>query len=315
MADIYMHSRLSEEVTKELKDDLNQGLVYLGAQGPDPLYYNFFRKTAKDFRFYADRMHDTNTRLLFKNMISYVKSHLTKDTYSFLVGFICHYALDVSIHPYVYHNVGVYNKKLPSTHSYRGLHLKFERSIDAALIMKEQGIPSRKMKLAKDYFIVEEVPTEVANIIGYALKQTYGKTEGNEMYSLAVQIMHKNVRRIITDRFGIKKQLLRIMDLFYNKDLFFRDLSFFNHLEDYDYLNETKTTWYHPVTNEPLDYSVEEIFENARVFALDMINRLRPYLYENKKVDLETIFTNLSFNSGLDCDLHKKMKYFNIYRK
>ena len=79
-------------------------------------------------------MHRSDTDKFLINMVDYVKKNLDKETYSFLVGFICHYALDVKIHPYVYYHVGVYKKDDPKTHHLRGLHLKFERSIDALMI-------------------------------------------------------------------------------------------------------------------------------------------------------------------------------------
>ena len=315
MADIYLHSKLSEVVIKELKRPLNQNLVFIGAQGPDPMYYNVSKKDGKESRYYADRMHDTNTRLLFKNMVSYVKSHLTDETYSFLIGFICHYALDVSIHPYVYHNVGVYQKDKPDTYQYRGLHLKFERSIDAVMIQKDFGIPSRKFKLRRKYFPKTDLPLDICKIMEHTLKNTYGKDLGGTMYGIGVKKMYSNVKNIITDRFGIKKLFLKFVDLFGSSDMFLQDLSFFNHVEKYDFLNEKKNTWYHPITNTPSNESVEELFEKARVFAHNLIQQVDKYLNDSKQVELEDIFTNLSFNSGLDCDLHDEMKYFNNYRK
>ena len=53
MADIYLHSRLAEEVIKDIEYDFNEKLVYNAAQGPDPLYYNFFSKNHKEYRKYA----------------------------------------------------------------------------------------------------------------------------------------------------------------------------------------------------------------------------------------------------------------------
>lgn len=315
MADIYLHSKLSEVVCKEIKQPLNQNLVFIGAQGPDPLYYNVSKKDGSESRYYADRMHDTNTRLLFTHMVSYVKRHLNEDTYSFLVGFICHYALDVSIHPYVYHNVGVYQQDLPDTHQYKGLHLKFERSIDAVMIQKDFGYPSRKFNLHRKYFPKMDLPEDVCKIMEYTLKNTYGKDLGGIMYNTAVKKMYSNAKNIIKDRLGIKKLLLKFLDLFRDSDMFLQDLSFFNHVEKYDFLNEKKATWHHPITNTPSNESVEELFEKARIFALDLIAQVNAYLDESKQINLEEVFTNLSFNSGLDCDLHDEMKYFNNYRK
>jgi hypothetical protein len=248
-------------------------------------------------------------------MVNAVKENTTKDTYSHLIGFLCHYALDVKIHPYVYHNVGVYKKEDPTTHLYRGLHLKFERSIDAVMIKKEKGIEPNKLKLHKTYFMTNHVPLDVMNVMNYTIKQTYDKDHGGVMYLICTNKMYKNVKKIINDSIGIKKQIYKFIDLFSKEDMFFKDLSFYKHIEDYDYLNESQSTWYHPITNEPSNLTVEELFRDAKVFALDLIKNVRGYLLEGKDMDISSIFTNLSFNSGLDCDITEPMKYFNIYRK
>ncbi len=316
MADIYLHSKLSEAVMKDIKAALVTDLVFIGAQGPDPLYYNVSKKEREAYHYIANRIHDTDTRLFFKNMVSYVKKNLDIETYSFLLGFICHYALDVTIHPYVYHNVGVYKADDPSTHQYRGLHLKFERSIDAVMIQKDLGIPSRKFRLHQKYFPKTEVPEDICKIMDYTVKATYGRDNAGTMYKAAIKKMYKNVRNIITDRFGIKKSISKVLDLFGNSDMYLQDLSFFNHVEKgYDFLNEKKNTWYHPVTNAPSTESVDELFEKARLFAHNLIRQVDAYLGNGDEPNLDDVFTNLSFNSGLDCDLPDEMKYFNNYRK
>lgn len=314
MADIYLHSKLSEEVVSHLSNDIDLKTVFLGAQGPDPLYYVFFGKDASDYRYYADRMHDTNTRMLLSNMVRYVKKHTTVETYSFLVGFLCHYALDVKIHPYVYNHVGVYDKTDPDTHKYQGLHLRFERAIDAQMIEEEHSIKAHKYSLTKKYFPLTKASDDIAAIMGYTLKQTYGKDNGDVMYQTGAKKMYRNVKFIITDKFGIKKQIYKFIDLF-NKgtDLFFKDLSFYKHLDDYDYLNKKNRTWNHPITNEEFTYSVEDLYDQALQFALEMIRTITPYIFEDKTVDLDTVFPNLSFNSGVECDHQSKMKYFTSY--
>jgi len=314
MADIYLHSRLSEEVIKELPYDFNQKIVFLGAQGPDPLYYNAMSKDHKIYRFYADRMHDTDTQQLFLRMIESVKKNYNQTTYSFLVGFISHYALDVSIHPYVYHNVGVYSKSDPTTKDVRGLHLKFERSIDCVVIKDETGKKAHKLQLKNKYFPLKMVPLDIINIMNDVLQDVYNKQHGGVMYLMAVNKMYKNVKHFITDRSGIKKVLLSFFDLFHQGDLFFKDLSFYNHVEHYDFVNKNKKTWYHPVTNEPSNKDVYEIFNDAKIFALELINATNKYL-DNEDIDLTKYFTNLSFNTGIDCNDEREMKYFNIYRK
>lgn len=317
MADIYLHSRLAEEVISKIKYDYNKKIVFNAAQGPDPLYYNFFSKDAKEYRRCANLMHDKDTRLLFINMTNYVKKNLSVDTYSFLTGFICHYALDVNIHPYVYNKVGVYKENNSLTHPWRGLHLKFERSIDAVLIEEDTKNKSRKINLVKKHYPLRSPSFEIMKIMDHVFKETYDINHGGAMYLISTVEMRKILKRFVKDKYGIKKVFLKFLDLFNKKqDLFFQDMSMFNHIEKgYDFLNKEKNVWYHPVTNEEYNYSVMEIYDQALKFASAMLEKVRRYIYEDEDIDLNTVFTNLSFNTGIDCDHEEQMKYFNIYRK
>jgi len=295
----------------------NEKLVLNSAQGPDPLYYNFFSKERKEYRKYANLMHNKDTDLMFKNLVNYVKDNLTKDSYSFLVGFICHYALDVKIHPYIYHNVGVYKKDDPKTYKYRGLHLKFERSIDAVLIEEDTGVKASKMNLNLKHFPLRFPSLEIMKIMDYILKETYQKDNGGVMYLVSTVEMRKNLKRFVKDKSGIKKLILKFADVINKKhDLFFKDMSMYNHIEKkYDFLNIEKHVWYHPVTNEEYNYSVMELYDQAVKFASEIIENVRLYIYEEEDIDLSKVFTNLSFNTGINCDHEGEMKYFNIYRK
>jgi hypothetical protein len=312
MADIYLHSRLAQEVIKKIKYDFNEKLVYNAAQGPDPLYYNFFSKNHKEYRKYANLMHNKDTDKLFINMVNYVKDNLSKDSYSFLVGFICHYALDVKIHPYVYNKVGVYKKDDPKTHKYRGLHLKFERSIDAVVIEEDTGVKAGRINLNKKHFPLRSPSFEIMSIMEYVLKETHGKDHGGVMYLISTVEMRKNLKRFVKDRLGVKKLILKFIDMINKKhDLFFQDMSMFNHIEKkYDFLNIKKNVWNHPVTNEGYNYSVIELYDQAVKFASEMIENVRLYIYEDEDIDLSKVFTNLSFNKGINCDHEGEMKYF-----
>jgi len=317
MADIYMHSKHAEKVISKIDYDFNKKIVFLGAQGPDPLYYNSFSKDYYEYRKYANLMHRKDTDKFFINMIEYVKNNLEKDTYSFLVGFICHYCLDVKIHPYVYHHIGIYDKNDESTYHLRGLHLKFERSIDALLIERDLKIKHNRFKLTKKHYPLNTAPLSLMKVIDYSLKETYGREHGGVMYLIGSQKMYKNIKRLVTDRFGIKKQIFKLIDLLFNKDgdMYYSDLPLFNHLEDYDFHNLAKKSWFHPITNEEYNYSVIDLFDQATEMASSIIKEVSLYLFEDKTIDLHKLFTNLSYNTGLNCDQLEPMKYFNIYRK
>ncbi len=316
MADFYMHSRLIKEVVKEINSDIDLNIAILGSQGPDPMYYKMFGENQPQYRKIADDIHRYNISQFLQTMTSYVKDNLSKTTFSYLVGYITHYAMDVLIHPYVYYNVGVYNKDKPETHHMRGLHLKFERAIDCLLIEKDLNIPARKLNLIKTCFPLKQAPEEVSNLYGYILEKEFKITYGKSMYEKSVKAMHNVLKYMNTDRFGIKKQIYKLVDLFSKeRDMFLKDLSFYKSLEDYDYHNDAKKQWHHPLTNESYNYTVIDLFDQAKSFALEMIARVETYLYKDNTIDLNEVFPNLSYNSGKHYDQGMDFKYLNIYRK
>lgn len=316
MADVYMHAKLAKEVALELKKDVQNDLLLLGAQGPDPMYYGFAHSYHDRYRFFADRMHDTETNQLFKSLLSYAKKHPSKEVYSYLLGFLCHFALDVSIHPYVYYNVGQYKKEDPSTHHMRGLHLKFERSIDAALIEYNTGKKAHKYPIQAETFPVKTPPKELFDLYQHVMEERYQFPEGGQMFDNSVKSMYRVLKYMVKDRTGLKKQVYKILNkVFAKEDLFFSDLSMFHHLEDYDYLNQANKTWLHPATKEASQKSVFDLYLDAKDLAKILIQYLDDYIAGKETKSIEEVFQNLSFNSGIDCRDERTMMHYNIYRK
>ena len=316
MADVYMHAKLAKEVISELGKDVQDNLLTLGAQGPDPMYYGFVHSYHDRYKFIADRMHDTETNKLFKSFLSYIKDHPSNEVYSYMAGFLCHFALDVSIHPYVYYKVGQYKKEDPSTHHMRGLHLKFERSIDAALIEYDIGKKAHKFPIQPYTFPTKKPPKELIDLYQHVMKDRYQFEEGGQMFMHSVQSMYRVLKYIVRDRTGLKKQFYKILNkIFHKEDMFFSDLSMFHHLEDYDYLNQTNTSWLHPATKEKFYKSVFDLYLDAKDLAKDLIQYLDAYIQGQENKSIEEVFQNLSFNSGIDCADKRPMMHYNIYRK
>ena len=312
MADIYMHARLTEELIKELDYDIDLNIALLGSQGPDPLYY-IQTKTYHDI---ANYIHRHETRKFFQTMVTYIKQHYNKTTKSFLFGFLSHYVMDQWLHPYVYYHTGVYKKDKQETHHMRGLHLKFERSIDCLLIQKELQIPSRKLNLTKKYFPLKSVPNDVSDLMRYTLKTEFKLKETEDMYDRSVKTMYRVLKYMVTDRFGIKKQIYKLIDVFDRKsDMFKQDISFFRHLEKYDFHNDKRNTWYHPLSNVPTNQSVEMLFSEAKSAAKQLITNTIAYLEGTKEIALEDIFLNHSYNTGMDCELGMDFKHIAVYRR
>lgn len=107
MPSIYAHNKFGKKVLKNLSPAL-QDFIHdypdsfrIGLQGPDTLF--FYRP------YYMNKVNQTGVRIhkedaypFFDDALSIVNAHgLDSACHAYLVGFICHFALDRTCHPYV----------------------------------------------------------------------------------------------------------------------------------------------------------------------------------------------------------------------
>ena len=313
MADIYMHHRFAEMFCKE-HPKLIKDYVLLGSQGPDPLYYLVFHRAFKHARMLGDRLHDTNINTLFVTMTNYVKQHYSDILYSYYVGFLLHFSVDTNIHPYVYHHVGVYDKNDASTKHMRGLHLRFERRIDACLIEEDTDQKAHRYPL-RQAFPVKRIPKTISDLYEVVIYETLKYPGGGALFAKGYRRMRWVVKHFFTDRFGLKKLLFKGFDRF-NKhnDLFFKDFSFYKlPLTDFDYLNRNRRTWYHPITNHPSHKTVDDCYLDAYQDAVHLVKKTASYIFDDQAIDFEALFENRSFNSGINADDSRPMLYFSLF--
>ena len=313
MPDFYMHAKFAKEIASELSLEVDNAALLLGAQGPDPFYYKVMGKQTRDYRYYADRLHDTDTQKSLSLFTEYVKKHHDNTALlSFYIGYLCHYALDVTVHPYIYHHVGVYDEGNPDTHSWRGLHLRFERAVDIKLIENDHKIPAYKLRLHALLPKYNKEPA-IEEAINHIITKTFN-TDPLLSYTTASKAMKRTLKWMVHDRFGLKRLLYKGIDRFnHTTDLFLQDLSLHANPVSFDYLNTTHQPWYHPMTNEKSTASIFDLYDQANGFVHDILDKVIPYIMGKGTVDLSTIFTNLSYNTGIDCDRGSEMKYIQIY--
>lgn len=106
-----------------------------GANGPDMLFcYRVWRKSARrgeDLPKIGDRLHDENTGAFLQSLLENAK---TPEQQSYALGFLCHYAADCALHPYV-----VMITKPGAAYGRPGGHGYFEIALDSFLHQKDTG--------------------------------------------------------------------------------------------------------------------------------------------------------------------------------
>ncbi|MDO4711315.1 MAG: zinc dependent phospholipase C family protein [Peptostreptococcaceae bacterium] len=97
----------------------------IGSQGPDLLFY-YQPTKPNEVTKYASSVHSQSGTVFMKNAMDRI--HETKDlrTFAYMMGFVCHYALDSEAHPVINH----YGKDSVG-------HIRIETELDRMILLRE----------------------------------------------------------------------------------------------------------------------------------------------------------------------------------
>lgn len=313
----YFAQDLNDILPKEIKNKLDVDRLKTFGQSTDSLmFYNLFSilpgKKIRDFQKY---FHTNKTQDFFVNLINYIKENdYTEDidVNSFLVGTICHYVLDSTVHPYIYYKTGYFNKNDKSTYKYNNVHTFMETFLDNDMIKRRESINPYKFNISKFSFDTSKFSNELNDTIKYTFKETFDVDNMDKIYYKSLKQMRNSIFIFRQDRYGIKKFFYKLADTFTSKRVFrFEAISYHYPLNDrHNFLNENHKLW-----RNPCDYSLtsEESFLDLYLRALKLAKVMicASFDYINgKDIELEKVFINKSYITGLDCELDKELKYF-----
>ena len=313
----YFAQDLNDILPKEIKNKLDVDRLKTFGQSIDSLmFYNLFSilpgKKIRDFQKY---FHTNKTQEFFINLINYIKENdYTEDidVNSFLVGAICHYVLDSTVHPYIYYKTGYFNKNDKSTYKYNNVHTFMETFLDNDMIKRRESINPYKFNISKFSFDTSKFSNELNDTIKYTFKETFDVDNMDKIYYKSLKQMRNSIFIFRQDIYGIKKFFYKLADTFTSKRVFrFEAISYHYPLNDrHNFLNENHKLW-----RNPCDYSLtsEESFLDLYLRALKLTKVMicASFDYINgKDIELEKIFINKSYITGLDCELDKELKYF-----
>ena len=124
--------------------------------------------------------------------------------------------------------------------------------------------------------------------------------------------MKNSIKLFRVDSHGIKKNIYKFVDTITPKSVFrFEAVSYYYPLEDrHNFLNKDHHLWRNPTTYDITSTeSFVDLYLKAIKLAKVLICASFDYL-DGKDIDLEKVFTNNSYITGLDCNQKKELKYF-----
>ena len=303
---------LPEDITEKV--DLDRLKTF--AQSADSfMFYNLFSIIpGKEIRKFQGYFHENNTQDFSITLLKYIKYNNINDvdTYTYLVGTICHYALDSTIHPYVVYKTGRFDKKKPSTYKYNNIHAFMEAYIDNDMVRRRMKCNPYKFDFINYCFDTKPFSKDLSKSINYTYYHVFKRRGMSDIYYKSIKQMKWALRLFRKDRYGIKKFIYQLVDTFTPRSAYrFEAISYHYPLKDvHNYLNNDHQIWRHPcIYKKTSTESFIDLYLKAIQMAKELIYQSFAYL-DGEDVDLKEVFTNLSYITGLDCNEKKELKYF-----
>lgn len=282
----------------------------LGLQGPD-LFFYYLPSYLLHRQNIGALAHNSNTGEFFSHLLD-SRSLFDKDARSlgiadaYITGFIGHYSLDCTAHPYVYAFTGYTPKTPPSHTKYFGQHAYFETEIDTELLYRKKHLYPSQFHQNDTIRLSHLERKVITRMLVFAYRSTFPGIMASDVLLGGAPLWMKFGTRFLRDPSGQKKVLARLVE----KILFGR--AFLSPMVASDYyrfiedpLNLSHRSWTHPWTGEGSRASFPELYRIAEVLYLKRIRSFARLLQngcqgKEKEAFLKE-YGDLSFLSGLPC--------------
>lgn len=324
MPNIFMHQQFIMDVYDKLDIETKCFLVdqkdnlKTFSQSVDPLFLYDIKKMKKKSRIrdFGHYFHKHDSGEFFVNLINYIKYNNLgnqPDIMAFLYGFLSHYVLDSTIHPFVYYKTGVFNINDPKSYKYRGKHHLMELYLDKYFIKLRKKTNPHKYPFYND-LSTAPLSDGLKEVIDLTFKETFNVNNMSKFYYKAIKDMKNLYRLLRYDPFGIKlffyKILMKVIPK--NIPIDFRYVSYYYKEDNQEhYLNLDKVKWCYPThKTKKYNYSIIDLYLEALNKCKLMIKDINEYIYNNKDINLYKLIGNLNYSSGIDCKQKQELKYF-----
>lgn len=240
------HFQFAKEVQNRLNLTGLEPTAYAwGAQGPDFLFCHRYlqaaaRRETDNLQKFGSALHKTPPSLVLSAMRDYLAQHKDGTYRSYVMGFLCHYALDSTAHPYINARAKALAEERPWENT-GTMHCGMEACLDTIVLRWKTGQLPSEVKLADCFPKNEGVQRKIACLYREVLFCVYGTdVPESELFRAT-----KNARFIFsatTDRSGLKRMIFERLERG-------RPGYVTSHLvpitedPDLDYANDSHETW------------------------------------------------------------------------
>lgn len=201
--------RLWKRLEKEhrvQKEHLVKDAFEWGKQGPDFLFcHRFFPwQKGENLRELGGRLHSEPPEKTLRALAHCWEQENDPAVHSYILGFLCHYSLDRTCHPYIEDLSRTLLEKEPGQ-TEDIFHNEIESALDGIVLRWERGKLPPEFPLGTCFPKNEEVQAAIARVYGQVFQELFG-LQGKEGEILQAEKDARFTFRMLTDRTGLKKQ-------------------------------------------------------------------------------------------------------------
>lgn len=242
----------------------------LGNQGPDALFYSVLNPRLREHNRLGNVMHNEKpTELVraFKDSLSILDEEEFPVGRAYALGFLCHYTLDSTMHPFVFfHEYQLCDAGEPglTRADSTEVHAVIESELDELVLTAKRGEtvatfePWREILQASDFVL-----DTVSKMYAYVALTVYGRIVPPRMFTQSVRSFRR-AQKIFHSPTGLKRSALGRIEELVRPHSFVRSMSHRPvELEESAFDNREHDTWENPFTGEMSTASFWDLFEEA----------------------------------------------------
>ena len=303
------HYLFAEEVRLQL-DDQWRGICgeypcaySLGAQGPDFLSYHHFLPWQKKSPLHAvdERIHRGANTSFFEGILDGAtrdKRHCCLIA-AYLAGFLCHYALDMTTHPFIFSMQSIIMKGEGLPHHYAtAVHRRVETALDLITLRRVRGELPGSIKMAKTIALREDERAALATAIADGVYRLTGENFSAVFFEEAMRDM-KKAFSLFGESTGMIRGVARLIEKIKKMPpelsaMFPSDVE----RDDFDYANALAEQWENDFDGGSLhNESFFDLYDTAKQRAAKMIIGLSKVMEGEE--DFSKLTGDVSLSTGL----------------
>lgn len=294
MPDTAVHAAFGRDVLSSLPAEVREVIRpdpwSFGLLGPDLWFlYRPWRRRGGRGRM----MHTTRPGAFLTALLERAKgSSCREELFSWLAGFLCHYALDSTTHPYIIYVT-------TEEYHYPSCHMSFEHELDMRQIARD-GHGGVKHAVTEHYFPAVRLPAVMKADVDAVFEQVYGWKGGWRAINVSGR-RYRYCYRLMENPSGVIARLARgtkrpVFSSFALTESQFRGM---------DVENNEHRVWRHS-HDKTLSFtdSFPELRERARLLAVSLIEACWRYIWQGLGTaeEVSALIGDNSYLSGLPSD-------------